>query len=387
MRTALFWLHLICGCVAGLVILTMSATGVLLMYERQLLANAERGPFRLAQPPASRMTAEELLRELQLQQKGSVMPRQATLIQRADPREPVELNLGRGGAWYADPGTGKILGKAATGMREAMDKLRGFHRWFALEGPNRATARIITGSANFLFLILVVSGLILWFPRQWTWRHLRPIVWFRGGLSGKARDFNWHNTAGFWCLIPLFFIVISALPMSFNWANDLLFHWTGSPLPPRPASAPAPTTAKGQPTRDLARDPAPASFEGQERLWAKARGYRPNWVSISAPAVFPATGPVNFTVDEGDGGQPQLRHTLTLDPETGAIVKAESLANASAGRQLRSWARFLHTGEALGLAGQTIAGIASAAGVLLVWTGYALALHRWNNRRRTNQVA
>jgi uncharacterized iron-regulated membrane protein len=48
------------------------------------------------------------------------------------------------------------------------------------------------------------------------------------------------------------------------------------------------------------------------------------------------------------------------------------------------WMRFVHTGEYYGVLGQTIAGIASAAGILLVYTGFALALRRfvaWRKRQ------
>ena len=38
LRTLIFWPHLIAGVVAGAVVLTMSVTGVLLTYERQLNA-------------------------------------------------------------------------------------------------------------------------------------------------------------------------------------------------------------------------------------------------------------------------------------------------------------------------------------------------------------
>jgi len=38
--------------------------------------------------------------------------------------------------------------------------------------------------------------------------------------------------------------------------------------------------------------------------------------------------------------------------------------------------RFLHTGEVLGLAGQALAGLASLAGCLLVWSRLALAWRR-----------
>ena len=85
---------------------------------------------------------------------------------------------------------------------------------------------------------------------------------------------------------------------------------------------------------------------------------------------------MTFTIDAGDGGQPQRRSTLALDPASARIVKVETFASASAGRRLRTWSRFVHTGEYYGVVGQTIAGIASLAGVMLVWTGIALALRR-----------
>jgi len=51
-------------------------------------------------------------------------------------------------------------------------------------------------------------------------------------------------------------------------------------------------------------------------------------------------------------------------------------SSQSTGQKARSWIRFLHTGEALGIVGQTIAGIVSFTSVLMVWTGLALAYRR-----------
>ena len=96
-----------------------------------------------------------------------------------------------------------------------------------------------------------------------------------------------------------------------------------------------------------------------------------------------ARRPVVFTIDTGDGGQPQKRATLTLDRATAATIRWETFADNNAGRRLRSWSRFVHTGEAFGVAGQTLAGVGSLGGVVLVWTGIALALRRlWAWRRR-----
>ena len=91
----------------------------------------------------------------------------------------------------------------------------------------------------------------------------------------------------------------------------------------------------------------------------------------------PRPAQIVFGIDSGSGGQPQKRGTLTLDGTTSAIVKWETFAGLSAGRRMRSWLRFAHTGEIYGLTGQTIAGAVSAGGAVLAYTGLTLALRRF----------
>jgi uncharacterized iron-regulated membrane protein len=75
-------------------------------------------------------------------------------------------------------------------------------------------------------------------------------------------------------------------------------------------------------------------------------------------------------------------------------VEWEPFESQSIGRRLRTVLRFAHTGEVLGVAGQTIAGLVSFGVLVLAWTGIALALRRlsaWRKRgvageRRTPDV-
>jgi uncharacterized iron-regulated membrane protein len=121
---------------------------------------------------------------------------------------------------------------------------------------------------------------------------------------------------------------------------------------------------------------------GLEALLLRAKQHSPAWKSISV-RQSPGAG-VAFIIDEGSGGQPQRRAQLTLNRKTGEVVRWEPFSANNAGRRLRSWARFVHTGEAGGAIGQTVATIASAGGALLVLTGLALACRRlwaWRSRR------
>jgi uncharacterized iron-regulated membrane protein len=115
---------------------------------------------------------------------------------------------------------------------------------------------------------------------------------------------------------------------------------------------------------------------GLDELFARASEHG-EWrtLTLTLPTDASATT-ARFAVDAGNGGQPYLRHTLTLDATSGAVVSYAPFSSQTPGQQARSWVRFLHTGEALGIVGQTIAGLVSFTSVLMVWTGIALAWRR-----------
>ncbi|MEZ5402260.1 MAG: PepSY-associated TM helix domain-containing protein [Bryobacteraceae bacterium] len=371
-RRWLFWIHLIAGCLAGAVILAMSVTGVLLTYERQIVAWAERGAFQATVPSGGAPLPLERL----LAPHAAILPG-AVLTLRSNPREPAELRAGRESTFYIDRYSGLLMGEPEHGTAAFFQTVRAWHRWLGVSGNGggRDTAKAITGACNLAFLVLVVSGAYLWVPRQWSAQHLRPILWFREGLSGKARDFSWHNVFGVWSLVPLFFVVLTAVPISYTWGTAAIYWLTGTPAPS------GPPRRGGPPQRKAVREPV--DLAGLGALWARAESQTPGWRSISAPAA-PDPGPVAFTIDTGTGGQPQRRSTLVLRRESGEVVRHETFGDLDAGRRLRSYARFLHTGEVLGVTGQTIAGLASLGGAMLVWTGISLALRRlaaWNRRR------
>ncbi len=217
----------------------------------------------------------------------------------------------------------------------------------------------------------------LWLPKLWTWIQFKNVLWFRRGLTPKARDFNWHNVIGIWSAIPLAIVVAGAVPISYPWASNLVYRIVGDAPPPPPAANPQ--------ARPAERAPVTYVSGGVDAAWAASQAQIPHWRTMTTRLATSAKAPVSIAVDEGYGGQPQLRTTFTFDRATGSLEKAENFKSLSSGRRLRSWLRFAHTGEIYGLTGQTIAGLVSAGAVVLVYTGIALALRRlaaWIGRRR-----
>lgn len=405
-RKVIFWGHLCAGLFAGVVVLIMSVTGVLLTYEKQMIAWADARAYSIAPPAnATRLPIEQLVNQAR-RVKTESPPTGVTL--RSKNAAPIEVNFGREGALFVNPYTGQVMGEGSKSWRSFFRFVTDVHRWLGAQGNSRPVGRAITGACNLAFLFLVVSGLYLWLPRVWTSKAVRQVLWFRRGLSGKARDFNWHNVIGFWTLVPLFVIVLSGVVISYTWAGNLVYRVAGEAPPsqqgppqqgpPRPnisgaerGQASPPAAAQGG--ENARRSPEPErranqiSTDNLESLLARVERHTSGWRSISLQ--FPATpdAPVTFTIDQGTGGEPQKRAQLTLDRVSGETVRYEPFSKLSPGRKLRSVLRFAHTGEVGGLIGQTIAGIASAAGAVLVWTGFALAWRRfraWKSRQSRN---
>jgi uncharacterized iron-regulated membrane protein len=158
---------------------------------------------------------------------------------------------------------------------------------------------------------------------------------------------------------------------------------TGNAPPPPgpPAAQSVPERGRGSEQRtrpDHGGSRTEASrFDGLEKLLARAEQQVPDWTAISLRMPSSSKNPLTFSIDRGNGGRPDLRSQLTLDPVSGEILRWETFSGYNRGRQLRAWARFSHTGEAGGMLGQTIAAIASAGASLLVFTGLSLGIRRF----------
>lgn len=359
-RKLIYWPHLICGVVAGILIFIMSVTGVLLTYERQMISWAE-GSYDRAVPEGTTPLSIDEIMTMNEAAFGEGALRSVKIEN--DPEAPVVV---RGSDYYyINRYNGEILGNGPKGVKDFFSDTRSLHRWLLMTGENRSTARMFTGAANLMFLFIVLSGMYLWLPRVFTKENFRKILFFRKTKSSRARDFNWHNVMGIWSAIPLAVIVATATVFYYSWANNLVYTMAGEEPPVRGRSAQnaeLPTFDQNVPF---------------ESMFDKAITMRENWTTITMTYPKATDETVKFSVDTGNGGEPTKKADLFLSRADGSTAKWEPYQDYSAGKQARYFIRFLHTGEALGILGQTIAGIVSLFGAVLVWTGLALAYRKY----------
>ncbi|HEY1895101.1 MAG TPA: PepSY-associated TM helix domain-containing protein [Terracidiphilus sp.] len=373
-RAIIFWLHLATGCVAGLVILAMSITGVLLAFERQINGWAD-APAVLEghADTAPQAPLDSLLADLKSNGRG--IPSELVLHNSAN--YPVEVRFGRERTLYLNPWTGEMIGQPSEATRAFFGTVERVHRSLGL-GMQSAFGRGITGAANLAFLFMLLSGIYLWIPKVLNLTSLTRRLLFRRGLEGRAREWNWHNVIGIWTVIPLFFIVLTGVIMSYPWASNLLYRVTGTQPPAngwrgeRGAHANGPSHAPSDPEKPA----AALNYRTLDDLAQIAKQQVPAWktITIAVPAVQDRT--LDVSIDKSIGGQPEQASQLVINRQSGHVEAIKRFSDNNAGRKLRAWARFLHTGEEFGVAGELIAAIACIGAVMLVWTGLSMALRR-----------
>ena len=417
-RKFLFWLHLIAGLISGVSIGIMCFTGTTLAFEKELIAWSQRDARQIATPAPGtpRLTLDQMQAKLRAAQPEA---RPASIVLQNDATAAVAFTTGRSGGFYVNPYTGEVRQPQSAAMGDFMHEMTDWHRFLGFHGEaSRPRGKLINGVCNLAFCVLALTGLYLWMPRQWSWRALKPVIWFRQNGTSKARDFNWHNVIGFWSAPILIVLTLTAIPISFRWGGTLIYTLTGTEAPAAGGGggpggggtfAAGPAVEVPPPTpeaKTLAQDALVAAVQKQVPAWktitlriagagGPGSGGRGGGSAGVPPALSqgaqesrprapaaPATPPaVTFTVGESTSWPRTANTTLAVNPYTGDILKRTGYADQNAAQRVRSWTRFLHTGEAIGPVGQFLAGLACLGGVFLVYTGFALSWRRFFGRK------
>lgn len=371
-RQILFWLHLACGLVAGLMIGLMSFTGAALAFEKEIVAWAGRDVRHVAPPSAgaTRLSLDDMVKRVRAARPEL---RPTNVVVSSDSQNAVAVSAGKEDVFYVNPWSGKVRPEGAEGMRRFMSAVKSWHRTLGREGDQRAVGAAITGICNAALLVLTVTGLCLWWPRAWSWRGLRTMAWFNFSLTGKARDWNWHNAIGLWSAPVLIVLTATALPMSYEWIVERINRLDD----PRIATQTGGTGGFAQLTAvEVPAAPVGVKPLDYDALFAAASAAAPHWKTITLRS---GTGSRAATASIRDSGSWPRTAVLkfSLDPFTGAVLRREGYAELPVSGRVHAWTRFLHTGEALGWPGQLAAGLACFGGCVLVWTGFALAWRRF----------
>ena len=295
----------------------------------------------------------------------------------------------RGETVYVDPYTGEIVGEGATPVDEFFGFLMRLHRWLCL--PTEI-GRPIVGVATLIYVVLTLTGLLLWLPRSAAaWR--RKATW-KTALNVRVRRGGWplvfdlHNALGFYTLLPALILALTGLCWSFGWYRDAVGAVLGE----------APFKAKSEKPEALTPpdgSPRPATLE---ELIAKHNELDPGAgdVTISIPqdestATTIQKGRVDdfFVLNVKNKTQwDRLDASVVSVERYGKTVEVERFADKPFGAKIASSIRALHLGEITGLSSKIFFFVVCLIATSFPATGVALWAHklRARNKKRRAQT-
>ncbi|MGY4599166.1 putative iron-regulated membrane protein [Bradyrhizobium sp. GM22.5] len=275
---------------------------------------------------------------------------------------------------YVDPYDARVLG--TPDGEEFFATVRKLHRWLLIPGDAKGWGRQITGVAALGLIVMLISGLVLRWPRRAgsvkMW--LKPNL----GLSGRGLHRSLHAVIGTWVLPVYLVMTFTGLWYSFDWYKDGVV-WLLS----RPQIA----AAKMQPKMPTKASRAAGVSEtaqpiGFDRAWAAflhEEGGRFSKALLTLPA-----GPGTVIRIRSWGKDSTLdttRDEFRVDAITGQFVSAERYSDKTLGEKTIANVLDIHRGAFLGWPGKLAFMLAAVLMPLFAVTGVLLYLSRRKLRR------
>lgn len=381
-RQALHQVHSIVGLVMSLVLTCIGVTGALMSFEDEITDYLNRDIMHIAARDVPALMPDELIRRIEADNPGA---RVSGVTIASDPGAATRARFAREApgvrraSIYVDPYDGRTLGTPVG--EEAFATIRKLHRWLLLPGDGDGYGRWITGAAVVSLLALLITGIVLRWPRKV--RSLK--VWLKPNLALHGRGFFWslHSVIGTW-LIPIYLVtILTGLWWSYDWYKDAAT-WllTGKE---RPAAAQkmakGATPAAGKDAKGGAKAArAPQADRVTPSLDVAWSAFRDRFGATYAMATLmmpSGSSPViRIRSVAKDAPSEGARDDIRIDGVTGRIVSAELYSEKTAGETVIARVLDIHTGSMFGLAGRVVFMLAAALMPLFMVTGYLLYLSR-----------
>lgn len=375
-KAALLQVHSIAGLVLALLLAVIALTGAIMSFEDEIGDYLNSGIMRVAPRQAPVLMPDELVARLEAQDAGKV----ASLMLSSDPSAAVRVRFGRDeqGArrtsLYVDPYDARVLGTPRG--EEFFATVRRLHRWLLIPGDAKGWGRQITGIAALGLIVMLISGLVLRWPRRASsvrmW--LKPNL----GLSGRGLHRTLHAVIGTWVLPVYLVMTLTGLWYSFDWYKDGVVwllsrpHVAAAKMQPKMAAKAPRGAGRAEQAEPVGFDQAWTALQREEGgRFARALLTLPNGPGT---AIRIRSWPKDSTLDT-------TRDEFRVDAVTGQVFSAERYADKTFGEKIIANVLDIHRGAVLGWPGKLAFMIAAALMPLFAVTGILLYLSRRRLRR------
>ena len=366
-------IHLYLGLASGLVVFLVSITGCIYVFEQEINQLLQTGVYRDVEPQSAPvLPPHELTEPITPLLDGKPLRMNATIYPEGD-RASVVWVRGQDRqytAYLQNPYTGEVIHRMPYSINFWAIVL-GIHTSLLIP----EVGGDIVAAATLIFVVMLISGLFLWFPASKKGYKQRFKIKWRA--SPKRLNYDLHNVLGFYALWVLVFVAITGLVWSYSWVEGAVY-WvaSGGQTTTRTAEVQSAFLPDATKVANNAPHPVDQSFRTLARQYPAAQEYFINYPTDSVAPLY-----VRIHTERGSFYN---RHdAYQLDQHSGEVLQAVRWNDRNGGEIVREANYNIHTGAILGLPGKVLAFFSSLIAASLPVTGFYIW---WGRRKKTSKT-
>lgn len=356
------WLHLWLGLASGIIVLILGVTGCILVFEQEI--RVLTSPWLIAEKKAG----QEMLPPSKLHEavRLALPEKKIRSVWYYGEGRTAKFSLNSDSNVFVNPYTAEVV--AMVDHEDFFHEVDEGHRHLWL--PEEIGHHLV-GWGTLVFFLLLISGIILWWPKKWNKKGVDQSFKIRWKAKFKRLNYDLHNVMGFYSLILAFLMAFTGLIMSFSWFNKGVYWMTGGE-----------TTQRVRAVSDSTQTGNTIMLQQVDKAWKicteQIAEYNKDQVIVSFPNK--ASDAIDLCTDMHGGSWRYVyldQYTLKELPASQIKMKDEPLA---------SWMRrsnySLHVGAFGGLTTKTLYFLGSLISASLPITGFYIW---WGKKRKASR--
>ena len=366
-------IHLWLSVPFGIVVTLICFSGAMLVFEKEITRLVRPELYYVEQAGARPLPVGQVAGQVASTLPPDVQVTGVTVC--PDPKCSYQVNLSKPkrASVFVNPYTGEELGRY-----ERLPFFRtmfSLHRWLLgsrPEGGGIFWGKTIVGISTLLFVAVLLSGVVLWWPR--TKKALANSLKLTLRKGWRRFWYSLHVAGGMYALLLLAVMALTGLTWSFGWYRTGFYSLFG-------AETRAQQSSHG--------DSSPQRQERNKPDGSESETTFAHWEQVVKTLQERNPGHAQITVADGNAtvafsrlGNQRASDRYTFDPLTGELQDAEPYETTPRQGKLRGWIYSVHVGSFGGTATRVLWFLAALLGASLPLTGYYLWIKRLTGRRK-----
>lgn len=381
-----YWIskiHLWLGLTSGLIVLMLSITGCIYAFSQEIITWQRHDAIYVPHVKEKKLPVSEIWNKMHAAVGDTIDLGDAHVYK--DPARSVEfhcykVNENTESIWYfdkidyyyhiyVDPYTGKILG-IYNEEKDFFNIVKMLH-WSLLLTDD--IGQPIVGYATLIFVVMLITGIILWWPKNKASRKQRFRFIWKDSTKWRRKNYDIHNIFGFYISFIAIIVAFTGMVWAFTWFKAIVYVAGAQSTTPPVEVIKKSEAPKGD--TDVALEKA---YAYTVKNFNDAAG-----LSIGKPADPKAA--IDVYVQQYPGLY-YVYHHLQFDQYSGKLLHTEHHKERNFGEKLIMANYDVHVGAILGIPGKIIAFIASFICGMLPVTGFIIWWGRKNKKEKKNKL-